>query len=107
MISRIWTGVTTKDNADVYETLLRTKIFPGILAKKIEGFLRIELLRRSIGDEVEFVTLMWFTMSEAVRAFAGDNDEAAGVPPSAQAVLKHFDQKSRHYEVREQASAAS
>ncbi len=37
MISRIWHGWTTPANADAYENLLRTEIFPGILARKIAG----------------------------------------------------------------------
>ena len=106
MISRVWAGVTTTDNADAYETLLRAKIFPNILAKKIDSFLRIERFRRPMGEEVEFVTVMWFTSLEAVRAFAGENYEHAVVPPAPQAVLKRFDKTSRHYEVREHAQPA-
>ena len=45
MIARIWFGWTTPENADAYEALLKTEIFPGILARNIAGFLRIELLR--------------------------------------------------------------
>ena len=105
MISRIWQGWTTPHNADAYESMLRTQIFPGILAKKIAGFLRIELLRRPAGDEVEFVTVMWFADMESVRAFAGEKWEEAVVPPAARAVLRRFDERSRHYEVREARQA--
>ena len=38
MIARIWHGWTTPANADVYETLLKTEIFPGIAAKNIAGY---------------------------------------------------------------------
>ena len=54
MISRIWHGWTTPENADRYESLLKTEIFPGILARKIAGFRRIDLLRRALEREVEF-----------------------------------------------------
>jgi antibiotic biosynthesis monooxygenase (ABM) superfamily enzyme len=101
MIGRIWHGWTTPQNADGYEGLLKTQIFPGIVARKIPGFRRIELLRRAAGDEVEFVTVMWFDSMEAVRAFAGEQWEVAVVPPAARAVLKRFDATSRHYEVKE------
>jgi hypothetical protein len=47
-ISRIWHGWTTPANADSYENLLKSEIFPGILARKIEGFRRIDLLRRPL-----------------------------------------------------------
>jgi hypothetical protein len=101
MIGRIWHGWTTALNADAYETLLRTQIFPGILGRSIPGFRRIELMRRPVGEEVEFVTLMWFDSIDAVRAFAGPQFETAVVPPAARAVLKRFDDRSVHYEVRE------
>ncbi|HXF87862.1 MAG TPA: antibiotic biosynthesis monooxygenase [Xanthobacteraceae bacterium] len=101
MISRIWYGYTTPQNADAYETLLKTEIFPGILARRIDGFLRIELFRRTAGDEVEFATVLWFTSLDAVRAFAGERWEEAVVPPAARALLKRFDERSRHYDVRE------
>ncbi len=101
MIGRIWHGWTTPQNADAYEALLRTQIFPGILGRSIPGFRRIELMRRPFGEEVEFVTLMWFDSMDAVRAFAGPQFEIAVVPPAARAVLKRFDDRSAHYEVRE------
>jgi hypothetical protein len=101
MIGRIWHGWTTPQNADAYETLLKTQIFPGIVARKINGFHRIELMRRPLGEEVEFVTLMWFDSMDAIRAFAGAQYEVAVVPPAARAVLKRFDATSAHYEVRE------
>ena len=101
MISRIWRGWTAPQNADAYETLLRNEIFPGILARKIAGFRRIELYRCAIGEEVEFVTVMWFDSMEAVRAFAGADYETAVVPPKARALLARFEARSQHYEVRE------
>ena len=83
MISRIWHGWTTPENADVYEALLKEEIFVGIADREIEGYQGIHLLRRDVGDEVEFVTIMWFESIEAVRVFAGDDYEVAVVPPKA------------------------
>jgi len=101
MIARLWYGWTTPQNADAYESLLKTEIFPGILARKIAGFRRIELLRAPAGEEVEFATVMWFDSMAAIKAFAGANYETAVVPPKARAVLKRFGARSKHYEVRE------
>jgi antibiotic biosynthesis monooxygenase (ABM) superfamily enzyme len=100
MIARIWHGWTTQANADIYEALLREEIFAGIQARNIPGFRKIELLRRDLGAEVEFVTIMAFDSLDAVRAFAGEDYEAAVVPPKARAVLVRFDQRSQHYDVR-------
>lgn len=101
MICRVWHGWTTPANADAYEHLLREEIFVGIGQRQIEGFRRIQLLRRAVGAEVEFVTMMWFESLDAVRTFAGVEYELAVVPPSARAILARFDERSQHYEVRE------
>ena len=102
MISRIWHGWTTPQNADKYEALLREEIFVGIQNRRIPGFKGIQLLRRSIHDEVEFITIMVFDSLDAVREFAGEDYEQAVVPKEARAVLSHFDQRSQHYEIREE-----
>ncbi len=101
MISRIWRGWTTKDNANAYDVLLRNEIFPGILASNIVGLRRVELFRAPDGDDVEFVTMMWFETMAAVKAFAGEDYETAVVPDKARALLKRFDSKSKHYNVRD------
>ncbi len=85
--------------------MLKIEIFLGILARKIAGFRRIELLRAPAGEEVEFATVMWFDSMEAIKVFAGANYETAVVPPKARAVLKRFDARSKHYEVREERDA--
>lgn len=100
MIGRIWHGWTTHQNADVYENLLQTEIFPGIASKNIQGYQGVQLLRRLAGEEVEFVVIMWFESLEAVRKFAGEDYEHAYVPPKAREVLSRFDDRSQHYEVR-------
>jgi antibiotic biosynthesis monooxygenase (ABM) superfamily enzyme len=101
MIIRIWHGWTTPENADIYENLLKTEIFPGIAAKGVEGYWGIRLLRRAQGEEVEFITLMEFDSWEAVKLFAGEDYERAYVPPKAREVLARFDERSQHYETRE------
>ncbi len=106
MIARIWHGWTTPANADTYEALLREEIFTGIAGRHIRGFRKIQLFRREIGSEVEFVTLMLFDDLDAVREFAGADHEAAVVPPKARAVLARFDARSQHYEVREERTGA-
>jgi heme-degrading monooxygenase HmoA len=100
MISRIWHGWTIPGNADKYEALLKEEIFVGIQNRHIRGFKGIQLLRRKVGEEVEFVTIMVFDSLDAVREFAGEDYEAAVVPEKARAVLSHFDGRSQHYEIR-------
>jgi heme-degrading monooxygenase HmoA len=100
MIVRIWHGWTTLGNADKYEALLKEEIFAGIHQRNIRGFKGIQLLRRELENEVEFVTIMSFDSLDAVREFAGEDYEAAVVPQPARAVLSHFDERSQHYELR-------
>ena len=100
MISRIWHGWTTPDNADKYEALLKEEIFVGIENMHVRGFKGIQLLRRELGEEVEFVTIMTFDSLEAVTEFAGKDYEVAYVPAKARGVLSHFDERSQHYEIR-------
>jgi heme-degrading monooxygenase HmoA len=99
MISRIWHGWTTLGNADKYEAMLKDEIFVGIQNRRIRGFKGIQLLRRKVGAEVEFVTIMVFDSLDAVREFAGEDYERAVVPKNARAVLSHFDERSQHYEI--------
>jgi hypothetical protein len=105
MISRVWHGWTAPGNADAYESLLKSEIFRGIQDRQIAGYRGIQLLRRSLEHEVEFVTIMWFDSMDAVRTFAGEDHEAAVVPPEARALLSRFDARSQHYEVKAEMKA--
>jgi antibiotic biosynthesis monooxygenase (ABM) superfamily enzyme len=107
MVLRMWHGWTIPSNADAYEALLKEEIFVGIGDRKIPGYRGIRLLRRAMGSEVEFVTIMTFDDIEAVRQFAGQDYEAAVVPPKARALLARFDQRSQHYELRAELSSGS
>ena len=99
MICRIWHGWTTRENADRYEAIVSREVIPEILAMRIPGFERIELCRRSREEDVEFVTVMWFSNLEAVKAFVGEDYETAHVPPRAREVLARFDTRSQHYDI--------
>lgn len=104
MIKRIWHGYTTPDRADEYEALLKAEVIKGIEGKNIPGFWGIDVLRRPLGDEVEFITIMDFESLDNVKAFVSEDYEQAYVPDEAKAILSRFDERSQHYEVREQRS---
>jgi len=97
VIGRFWRGWTTRERADAYEELLRTKILPGI--HRIDGCRGAYLLRRDVEEGVEFATMTLWESLDAVRAFAGARYEVAVVPPEARAVLARFDETSAHYEI--------
>lgn len=100
MISRIWHGWTTPANADIYEELLQTDVLPGIAAMGIPGYRGAHVLRRELGEEVEFVTVLWFESIDSVRSFMGEDYAVAHVPPQAREVLARWDERSQHYEMR-------
>ncbi len=102
MICRLWRGWTTSANADAYQRLVHEEVIPAIEARRIPGFRHIDLMRRELGDEVEFQTLMWFDSLEAIEAFIGDDYGVSHVPAAARAVLKRFDERASHYEVVDQ-----
>ena len=96
MISRVWHGYTSLQNADAYERLLREDMLPGI--GRVRGYRGAQLLRRRLGDEVEFITITIFDNLDAVRDFAGDDYTKAVLHPDAVPLLKRYDERSAHYD---------
>ncbi|MEO0571705.1 MAG: antibiotic biosynthesis monooxygenase [Bacteroidota bacterium] len=101
MILRIWHGYTTSTNADVYENMLKTEIFPEIVNKRIKGHKKTQLLRRAMESEIEFTVIMWFENIENIKEFVGEDCEVAYVPEKARKVLSRFDARAIHCELRE------
>lgn len=99
-VKRVWHGWTTPANADVYQSLLKNEVIPGIEAKGITGYRSMEVLRRDLEQEVEFVTIMTFDSLQNVIDFQGQDYEKSYVPEAAQKVLKRWDQISVHYELK-------
>jgi heme-degrading monooxygenase HmoA len=105
MITRMWRGWTAPDNADAYERFLLHELFPSLRGSS--GFRGAEVLRRSDGDEVAFVTLTRFDSLEAVRAFAGGDYELAVLEPQALALLSRYDERALHFETASFAAPAA
>lgn len=99
MICRLWRGWTTPENADSYERIVRGEVIPGIEERRIAGFRHIDLMKRDLGSEVEFQTLMWFDGLDEIVAFMGEDYTVSHVPANARSVLKRFDDRAAHYEV--------
>jgi heme-degrading monooxygenase HmoA len=99
MITRVWRGWTTPENAAAYQRIVSTQVLPAIAARNLEGYHGAYLLRRTLdGGEVEFSTIMLFDSIDDVKAFTGEDHEVAHVPADARAVLARFDARSAHYE---------
>ena len=100
MIKRVWHGWTTPENADTYQQLLESQVFPGIEAKGIDGLISFELLRRDHDSEVEFVVIMTFESLQSVIDFQGEDYSRAYVPEVARSVLSRWDEHAAHYETQ-------
>lgn len=96
MITRLWRGWTQAEDADDYEQFLLTELFPSMRA--IEGFLGAEVLRRSEGSQVAFVTLTRFVSLDAIRAFAGDRPDFPVLEPRALELLARYDERALHFD---------
>jgi len=97
MIGRLWRGWTTFENAGAYAALLRNDVLPGI--HRVSGTRGAYAMRRNLEEGVEFRTLTLWESMDAVRAFAGEDYEAAVVPSDARKLLSRFDTKSEHFEI--------
>jgi antibiotic biosynthesis monooxygenase (ABM) superfamily enzyme len=98
VIARIWHGYTKPELADAYEATLKPELLPGI--GKIPGYKSGMVLRRQLGDEVEFITIMVWESIEALQAVAGAKYEAAIIPEDRLKYLSRYDTQSAHYEIR-------
>lgn len=98
MIARVWHGYTKPEHAEAYENMLKPELLPGVSKKK--GYRGSYLLRRDLGVEVEFITiLLWDSLAD-VRAAAGHDDyETAIIPEERRRYLERFDAKAAHYEI--------
>ena len=100
MVARVWRGATRPTNADAYAAHLRDNIFPELA--KIPGHAGVFVMRRAgktPDDDVEYTVLtLWFSQ-QAIRDFAGDDIEAAVVPPEARALLSAHDDRAVHWDL--------
>jgi antibiotic biosynthesis monooxygenase (ABM) superfamily enzyme len=98
MIARIWHGWTKQVDAKTYENMLRDEIFPSIAARNIKGYRGAELFIRADGHETEFVTLLRFDSMEAVKEFAGSDENKPVIFPGVEKLLTRME-PARHYRV--------
>ncbi len=97
MIARVWRGYAKPEDADAYESMLKPELLPGISKKK--GYKGSYLLRRELGSEVEFMTILLWDSIDSVRAAAGPDYETAIIPEDRRRYLSRYDTKAAHYEI--------
>ena len=109
MIARVWRGWTAHQNADALEAIIRTETIPNMLSKDIAGLREAQVFRLERLGETEFIMILWFDDLGAVRALAvarGSSEEdyeKSIVSQRARELLRRYDFKVEHYEVKEVA----
>jgi heme-degrading monooxygenase HmoA len=101
VIARMWQGWTRSTEADRYDRHYRSEVLATL--RQVPGFRGARLLRRTVGEETEFVSLTFFDGLDAVRSFAGPDYETAVVAEEARKVLIRFGERVRHYETASEA----
>lgn len=99
MIVREWRGRADLERGDAYPTHFRSRVISEL--RHIPGSLDADLLRRDLGDGIEFTILTRWASMEAMRAFAGSDPTRAVVEPGAAAALHDFDEHVTRHEVVE------
>lgn len=97
MIARVWHGYTKPEHADAYESMLKPELLPGI--GKSQGYRGSYLLRRPVGEEVEFITILLWDSVDDIRAVAGEDYQVAVIPEARRQYLSRWDARASHYEI--------
>jgi len=99
MISRQWRGLAKPARADEYVEHLRTETLPQL--SSIPGCIDAAILRRAVGDGVEFLIVTRWDSIAAIQRFAGPDAGVAVVPDKVQEMMLEYDRTVRHYEIVE------
>jgi heme-degrading monooxygenase HmoA len=94
MIARIWKGAVLGKDGDEYG-------FSDYA--KTSGNRGAWMLRRDQGERTEFITFSLWDSVEAIRAFAGEDIDAAVYYPEDERYLVDRDATVSHYEVVDEA----
>lgn len=96
MITRIWHGRTSLENADNYLQFLLHKGTEEYL--QTEGNLSVKVWRRIENDCCHFWTVTEWVDIESIKRFAGEDYEKAVYYPEDDGVLLEFEEKVSHRE---------
>jgi heme-degrading monooxygenase HmoA len=97
MIARTWTGAVRRGDAEAYAAYIRETGFTEY--GQTPGNRGAWMLRRDEGDRSVFITLSLWESEDAIRAFAGDDIEAAVLYPEDERYLIGGESTVTHYQV--------
>jgi heme-degrading monooxygenase HmoA len=97
MIARIWSGAVRTADADTYAAYIRETGFAEY--GRTPGNRGAYLLRRDDEGVTEFTALSLWESVDAIRAFAGEDIEAAVLYPEDERYLIGGESRTVHYDV--------
>ncbi len=97
MIVRMWHGRVPTEKAKAYRDFLNARAIPDY--QSTPGNLAVYILERPEGEVTHFITMTFWESLDAIRAFAGEDVEAAKYYPEDQDFLLEFEPTVVHYEV--------
>src|SRR5918999_5062779 len=101
MIARIWAGAVRQADAEEYADYIRRTGFSEYA--ETPGNHGAWLLRRDEDGRSEFITLSLWASVDAIRAFAGDDIDAAVLYPEDERYLIDGKSTVTHYQVVDHA----
>jgi heme-degrading monooxygenase HmoA len=103
MISRQWSALCPKEKAEEYVEHLLSETFQTL--KTIRGFQKASILTREEKEDIQFLIITEWNSVEDIKAFAGEEVEQAVVPEKVKQMMIHYDEKARHFEIKEEVIA--
>ncbi len=97
MIVRMWHGKVPTSKAEAYREFVNKRAIPDY--QSADGNLSVHILERAEGEITHFITLTFWTDLDSIKAFAGEDVEAAKYYPEDKDFLLEFEPNVVHYEV--------
>jgi len=97
VIARVWTGRTRVEDYDTYMAYLEESGVAALHATA--GNQGVMVLRRLHGAEAEFSVMSFWDSLDDVKAFAGEDVDAARYFPDDERYLLDFPPRLKHFEV--------
>ena len=97
LVARVWKGRTSAVKADEYQRYLDANGISRILATP--GNRGVTVMRRDVGEAVEFTVLSVWESMQAVRNFAGADYQKAVILPRDREYLLTVEPEVQHFEI--------
>jgi heme-degrading monooxygenase HmoA len=95
-VARIWKGRMLTSKADEYQRYLASGITK---LRSTPGSLGISVLRRSEGDQTEFLVLSVWESVDAIKRYAGQDYQKTVILPRDREYLLEVEPNVLHYEI--------